>query len=108
MGVYPKGYDKEGFVEFLQKNHVKETVINKFKELPETLKKNNYIYKLNIVSTWFSIGETFYNFELNYYCEDQIEFLFSCKIFTNVEESINNLLCDLINGNYISKPEICK
>ena len=107
MGVYPKGYSKEEFVEFLLKNHVKDTIINKFKELPETIKSKGHIYKLNIVCTFCSVGETFYNFELNYYCEDEIEFLFSYKIFTNVEESINNLLCDLVGGKYIDKPEIC-
>ena len=108
MGVFPKGYNKEGFIEFLLKNHVDEAIINKFKILPENVKHNTYIYKLNIMCTWFSIGDTYYNFELNYYSDDQIEYLFSCKIFTNVEESINNLICDLIGGKYIDKPEICK
>jgi hypothetical protein len=108
MDVFPKKYDKEEFIEFLQKNHVDEVIINKFKTLPESVKKNNYIYRLNIVCTWFSIGDTWYIFEINYYSEDQIEFLFSCKIFRNIEESINNTICDLVNGNYINKPEICK
>jgi hypothetical protein len=104
MGVYPKGYNKEEFIVFLQENNANETIINKFKILPETVKHNNHIYKINIVSTFISVG-MFNNFELNYYSEDQIEFLFSYKIFTKVEESINNILCDLIEGKYINKPD---
>jgi hypothetical protein len=106
MGVYPKGYNKEEFIVFLQENYVNNAIIEKFKVLPENVKKNNHNYKLNIVSTFVSVG-MFNNFELNYYSEDQIEFLFSYKIFTNVEESINNILCDLIEGKYINKPDFC-
>ena len=106
MGVYPKGYNKEEFIVFLQENNANETIINKFKILPENVKHNNYIYKLNIVSTFVSVG-MFNNFEINYYSEDQIEFLFPYKIFTNVEESIDNILCDLVEGKYINKPDFC-
>jgi hypothetical protein len=108
MDVNLSGYDKELFIEFLQKNHVKDSIINKFRELPEIVKKNNYIYKLNIVSTFYSSGNTWYNFELNYYSEDQIEYLFGCKIFTDVEESVNELICNLVESNYMLKPEICR
>jgi hypothetical protein len=106
MGVYPTGYNKEEFIVFLQNNNTNETIINKFKILPENVKHNNHIYKLNIVSTFISVG-MFCNFELNYYSEDQIEFLFPYKIFGNVEESIDNILCDLIEGKYINKPDFC-
>jgi len=105
MGVYPSGYSKERFIEFLQKNHVNETIIEKFKIIPESVKKNSYIYKLNIICTFFSVCETFYNFEMNYYSEDQIEYLFSFKVFCNVEDSINNIILDLIDSKYIKKPE---
>ena len=108
MGIFPAGYSKEEFTKFLQKNHVNETTIEKFKILPENVKKNTHIYKLNIISTWYSTGDTHYNFELNYYSEDQIEYLFSFKVFTNVEDSIDNLICDLVNSKYIKKPKICK
>jgi hypothetical protein len=108
MGIFPIGYSKERFIEFLQQNHVNETIIEKFKIIPENVKKNNHIYKLNIIGTWYNIGDTHYNFELNYYSEDQIEFLFSFKVFTNVEDSINNIICDLVDGKYIKKPENIK
>lgn len=103
MGVYPKSYNKDTFIEFLQKNNVSDTIVDKFKELPETLTRKGHEYKLNIVSTWYSIGNTFYNFELNYYSEELVEFLFSYKIFTDVEKSINYLLCELINAKYLDK-----
>ena len=108
MQIFPVAYSKEGFIEFLQKNHVNETIIEKFKFLPEIVKKNNHLYKLNILCTWYNTGDTYYNFELNYYSEDQIEYLFSFKVFTNVETSIDNLICDLIEGKFIEKPDIFK
>jgi len=101
MGVFPRSYNKEKFIEYLEKNKVSNDIIIKFKELPETLVHKNSTYKLNIITTWFSIGNTYYNFELNYYSEDLIEFLFSYKIFTDIEKSINYLLTELINNNYI-------
>jgi hypothetical protein len=108
MGIFPTAYSKEGFIEFLQKNHVNETIIEKFKFLPENVKKNKHLYAINILCTWYNTGDTHYNFELNYYSEDQIEYLFPFKVFTNVETSIDNLTCDLVAGKYIKKPEKLK
>ena len=107
MGVYSKGYNKEEFIVFLRDQYVNDIVMENFKILPENVKHNNHIYKLNIIITFISVG-MFNNFELNYYSEDQIEFLFPYKIFTKVEESIDNLICDLVDGKYIEKPDICK
>jgi len=104
MGVFPTGYSREGFIQFLRKNNAEESIIEKMYDLPETITHKKHVYKLNIVSTWFSIGNTYYNFEMNYYSEDLIEFLFTYKIFTNVEESINNLICDLVAGKFINLP----
>lgn len=108
MGVFPIAYSKESFICFLQKNHVNETTIEKFKILPESVKKNNHLYQINILCTWYNTGDTHYNFELNYYSEDQIEYLFPFKVLTNVEDSINNLICDLVNAKFIKKPEKLK
>jgi hypothetical protein len=108
MGIFPTVYSKGGFIEFLQKNHINETIIDKTKILPESVKKNNHLYKINILCTWYNTGDTHYNFELNYYSEDQIEYLFPFKVFTNVETSIDNLICDLVDGKFIVKPKICK
>lgn len=108
MKVSPRTYNKEAFIAFLHKNNVSNTVIEKFKLLPERLTRRRKEFKLYISSTWYDSGNTYYNFELNYYSEELVEYLFTYKVFTDVEKSINFLLCELINNDYIAKPEICK
>jgi hypothetical protein len=105
MKITPRSYDKETFTEFLHENNVSDNIILKFKKLPENLIKKNKEFKLYISSTWYDIGNTYYNFELNYYSEELVEYLFTYKIFTDVEKSINFLLCELINNGYIAKPK---
>lgn len=97
MGYYPKRYTKEEFNNFLVDNNVNDDIIHKFGEIPEKIIKNNVEYVLYINVIWYSIGNTFYNFELNYYSEDKIEFLFEMKLLCNVEISINNLISKLEN-----------
>jgi len=101
MGVYPKKYDKEEFIKFLEKNNVNDKIIAKFVELPETIKRNGNLFELDINVTWYSIGNTFYNFEINYYSKELIEYLFGSKVFSDVEKSINYLLCELMNSKLI-------
>jgi len=104
MGAYPSQYDREGFLnKFLRKNNVSGEIISKFVGLPEKIVINDNEYVLYINVVFFSIGDTFYNFELNYYSEDLIEFLFNSKVFNDVELSINYLLCELIDGRFITK-----
>lgn len=100
MGVYPKRFTKEEFLVFLKKNHVNNSIIDKFLSLPETVKRRGSIFKLDINITWYSTGNTFYNFELNYYSEELVEYLFSSKVFNDIEVSINYLQCEL-NANNI-------
>jgi len=95
MGTYPKGYDKNSFIKFLNENKVSIGITEKFKTLPEKVIYRENEYKLNIVSTWFSVGDTFYNFEINYYCDKEIEFLFGYKIFKDVELSIDFAIKEL-------------
>ena len=97
------GYSKDDFIKFLHKNNVSDKVVEKFKELPETVTHNKSTYKININSTWYNVGQTHYGFELNYYCEEHIEYLFSLKVFNDIEKSINYLLCELMNNGYIAK-----
>jgi hypothetical protein len=104
MGIYPKKYNKEEFLIFLKENNVSDLIINKFVELPETVERSGCIFKLDINSTWYSSGKT-YKFELNYYSEELVEYLFSSKVFNDVEISINFLLCELINNHYIKDEE---
>lgn len=102
----PKDYSKEKFSTFLIENNISDYVISKFNELPETVKRGNGVFKLYIETTWYDREKTYYNFELNYYSEELVEFLFSSKIFSDVEKSINFLLCELMNKGYIKKPKI--
>lgn len=101
MGVYPKKYNKEEFLNFLNKFNVKDDVIAKFVELPRVIKSNGNEFDLDINVTWYSVGDTFYNFELNYYSEELVEYLFNSKVFNDIEISINYLTCELIRTNYI-------
>jgi hypothetical protein len=101
MGVYPSKYNKEEFLNFLEKNNVNDNIIAKFVELPELIKRNGDKFELDINVTWYSIGDTFYNFELNYYSKELIEYFFSSKVFGDVEASINYLLCELKNSKIV-------
>jgi len=105
MGVYPKKYSKEEFLKFLEKNNISDIIISKFLKLPKTIEHNDNTFKLDVNSTLYSIGNTFYNFELNYYSEELIEYLFSFKVFNDVELSINYLQCELINNKHIKEDE---
>lgn len=110
MTIYPKDYNnKQEFVKFLLKNGVSENVITKFNELPETVMRSNTEYNLYVHTIWYGDNDTHYTFEMNYYSEELIEFLFSSKVFDDIEVSINNLTCELINGKYKKKTEVpCK
>lgn len=102
MRIHPQKYTKEEFVDFLKRNNVNDTIINKFLKLPKTVKYGGNKYEIYINSTWYNIGKTYYNFELNYYSEEQIEFLFGSKVFGDVELSINNILYELTNAKLIN------
>ena len=104
MKIYPTTYTKQEFIKFLEKINASNNIINKFKELPETIKRaDGNIFSLYINSLWHSDGKTFYEFELNYYSEQLIEYLFGSKVFKDVEHSINYILCELKNANCPNK-----
>lgn len=106
MNMYPNQYNKKEFIEnFLKKNNVNDIIINKFIDLPEKIIVNNHEYEIYINVIFFSIGDTFYNFELNYYSEEHIEFLFNSKVFQDIDISINYLMCELIEKEYLVKKE---
>lgn len=91
MTAYPNNHNRNSFIRFLEKNGVNIDIINKFKDLPEKIEKNDIVYSLNINVTWHDDDKTHYIFELNYYSEDKLEFLFPYKIFTDPEVSIDFL-----------------
>jgi len=101
MGIHPKTYDKETFLDFLDKNNVNEITYNKFKELPEFVERSEIKFKLDINVIWYSHGNTHYTFEINYYSEELIEYLFSSKIFYDVDTSINFIVCELTSNRHI-------
>lgn len=101
MCVYPKTYNKEDFIGFLEKNNVGNNIIAKFAQLPDTVVRSGDKFTLDVNSTWYNVGDTHYSFEMNYYSKDLIEFLFSSKVFSDIEVCINNLICELRIGHYI-------
>ena len=107
MSIYPKQYNREDFLNFLRKYSVPNNIISKFVDLPEAVLRNEEKFDLFINVTFYSAGNTHYNFELNYYSEELIEFLFNSKVFNDIEVSINYLLCELINNGYVNLDENC-
>lgn len=99
--IYPRLYSKEDFIKFLVELNVNEKIIKKLEKLPETIIQNGHKYDLYINATWYNFGDKHFNYELNYYSKDLIEFLFNSKVFNDVELSINNLLCNLMNAKLI-------
>ncbi len=96
-----KKYSKEEFLEFLKNYNINENIINKFIELPKFIKQKDSVFELDINVTYYSTKNTYYEFEINYYSQELIEYLFNWKVFKNVEHSINNIQCNLINNRLI-------
>ena len=103
MGVYSSENNKNEFLKYLKKIRANDKIISKFEKLPEVVQRNGDEFKLQVTHTFISVSPTGYNFELNYYSEDLVEYLFNSKIFGDVELSINYLLCELINSNYLKE-----
>jgi hypothetical protein len=104
MGVYPNQFSREDFLEkFLKENNVSDSIITKFVELPEKIIIDGHEYGLYVNVIFCSVGDTSYTFELNYYCEELVEFLFNSKVFGNVETSINYLMCELLEKQYLER-----
>lgn len=101
MSTYPKRYNKEEFLKFLEKNNVNDDIISKFTQLPEAVKRSGNEFELDVNVTWYNTGDTFYNFELNYYSDELVEYLFNSKVFNHIELSINYLMCELMSKKII-------
>lgn len=95
--ILPRKYSKKDFISFLQQNNVNSIIIDKFKNLPDTLKRNGGEYNLYINTTWYNVGNPYYGYELNYYSDELIEFIFNSKMFNDVEVSINYIICEINN-----------
>ena len=101
MSIHPEIYDKEGFINFLEKHDAGDVIITKFAKLPNTVVRSGDEFTLDVDATWYNVADTHYRFEMNYYSKDLIEYLFSSKVFTDIEISINNLICELRIAHYI-------
>ena len=103
MGVYSSDYDKEGFLKYIKKNKVNNEVIIRFEKLPDVIKRNGDEFKLQVVYTFIGVTPTGYDFEMNYYSEDLVEYLFNSKVFHDVEVGVNYLTCELIEKGFFPK-----
>lgn len=95
MGVKQTKYKKGEFVEFMEKLGVGGEIVSDFKKVPEVIKKNDYNFNLVITCSWYDIGKTYYEFEINYYSPKLMEYLFSLKIYNDIEISVNHLIHEL-------------
>lgn len=101
MSIKAKKYSKREFLKYLESHNVCDETIKSFSELPESVQRSGNTFVLDINVIWYEDGNTHYEFELNYYSEELIEYLFSSKVFKNIEISINNLLCELMNNKQV-------
>jgi len=92
---YPQKYTKEEFINVLKKSNINDNLINRIKKLPLTVTYNNIDYYLNIIILWNEQNKIFYGFEINYYSDKNMEFLFDYKVFYNIENNIDYIECEL-------------
>ena len=103
MGVYRGENNKDSFLKYLKKIRANDKIITKFAELPEVVHRNGDTFSLQVTHTFISVSPTGYNFEMNYYSDDLVEYLFNYKVFRDVDVSINYLLCELIEKGYFNE-----
>jgi hypothetical protein len=106
MNIFPKIYTKTEFLELLITNNINDNIIHKFNKLPEHIEINKSTYFIYINVTQYGVKNPTFNYELNYYSNDLIEFLFNSKVFSRIELSVNKLLCGLMNIKLININEI--
>ena len=99
MSIHPTSYDKNTFLDYLNKNKVDEATITDFNKLPEAVFCNGSDFKLDINVVWYDEDETHYTFEMNYYSEEKIEYCFNSKVFTSISYSVKYLIMMLNNCN---------
>lgn len=101
MGVKQRNYKRDEFINFMKKCGVGNEIISDFIGIPETIIKDGDKYHLIIISRWYDTGKTHYEFELNYYSSKLMEYLFSLKIYKDVEISVIHLIKELKKMGYL-------
>ena len=102
MCVEEKQYKRKEFIKFMNKYGVEEETISKFVDVPEKIIENEYEFNLIITSRWYNIGKTYYEFELNYYSPELMEYMFSLKVYRDIEISVNHLVNELKKKSYLN------
>jgi hypothetical protein len=102
MNVIQKEYKRDEFIKFMGKYGVSDEVISNFVDVPETIIKNDHKFHLVITSRWYNIGKTHYEFELNYYSPKLMEYLFSLKVYNDIEISVIHLVNELKKAGLFS------
>ena len=89
----PTTYNKSEFLNFLKNEY--NDVIDNFSLLPEQLMRNSDVFKLNVNTIFYGIGDERNVFEMNYYSDEIVEFLFNLKTFNNPKRSIDYLIYEI-------------
>lgn len=97
MKTIAKKYNKTEFLKYLIKNNVSDNIVFNFNELPEVIERNGNVYDIYINLILYIVNPPYCKYELNYYSENIVEFLFTFKAFDNIEQCVNNIKCDIIN-----------
>lgn len=86
---------KQGFVKFMSKNNCDCDLINRFNDFPEKLIYKGDDYNMTISINKRTIGESIYNFDINYFSISKLQLLFPYKYTNSIKEIIeyveNNL-----------------
>lgn len=88
---------KNELKEFLSSVNIEENIINKIDEFPDFLNVDCDDYDLFINISPINIIDNQYYYELNYYSYNNSEFLFTPKVFSDIEISIYTLFYYLNN-----------
>ena len=103
----PNNFGKQEFIALMKKIGVANGLFSRVEALPDIIHYNGHDYKLNISCSWHREDGTYYEFEMNYYAEDIMEFLLTYKIFRDIEVSLNYLECELMRRGFIDVETEC-
>lgn len=101
MTLEPTNLTKKKFINFLKKIDINLDLIERASKLPEefTFDRNRYFIYIMLIS--HTDNDNPFEFELNYYCDEISEYLFSLKSSFNLERALNNVECELKLRNII-------
>ena len=107
VNVNPEMLGKQDFIAYIEKIGIKNGLVDRVESLPDIIHVNDYDYKLNICTSWHREGVTYHEFEMNYYSEENMEFLLTYKIFKDIEISLTYLECELVRRGFLDADTEC-